>query len=515
MLNKNNRATYIFIYCIILPIALSIAAILMMHYKLLAEYHIIKPSIKFYYASLVQYFNLEYASYIYSIICIPCILLYVLADYFLYVDFDIKAFSRHIRGTKVASVNYLKFTTKTRNTKQLLLCGVPIPKELENLHILIAGSTGTGKSTILTELIASSIQRGDKVIIIDPNGGFLSKFYTEGDHILNPFDMRSEIWDTFFDIKNNSYDFEQIVYSMIPPQNSASGEEWNGYARTLLKGMMKACKKQGIYTIHHIIHMLNTASNQDIKAFVIGTEAESLFAGIDDGNSGALNSTKFVLAKHISAYQYLTPNNGFGFSLKNYINNGNGNLFITWKEDMLQALKPLISTWCDLISNAILSSSNTQNKLFVVDELGSLNQQPSLEQLATKGRKHGVNIVACIQSTSQLDDVYGKDKATSLRSCFRNLVVLGGSSTDEKTAEDLSSALGEHEVIRADNSYSHNQNTKKEQITKERIVLPSQIQSLPQLNGYLAFALNYPLVKFNIKRVEYPSIAVNFIQKIL
>jgi type IV secretory pathway TraG/TraD family ATPase VirD4 len=469
--------------------------------------------LKFFLQTFKYSFKLDYAFSVLAIVGMPFILIFLYINHYFYVEFSIKPYLDHIRGVNIASINWLKRKTSNKKMKQLQLCGVNIPKDVENLHFMIAGSTGTGKSTILNELIASSIYRGDKVIVIDPNGGFLSKFYQEGDKILNPFDARSEIWDAFFDIKNDNYDFEQIVMSIIPPA-TGSAEEWNGYARTLLRGLMKACKNSNKSSMHDIIEMLNTTTNDDLKEFVSGTEAEALFAIAEGSNSNnTINSTRFVLAKYISVYQYLPKNIGFGFSIKDYINNGKGNLFITWREDMIQALKPLISTWCDIVASAILSAENTQNILFVIDELDTLNQLPALEHLATKGRKHGLNIIACIQSTAQLDATYGRDKAIALRSCFRNLVVLGGSKTDDKTANDLSNALGEHEVIRLDKSESYQNNTRKKVAFKEKIVLPSEIQALKQLNGYLAFALDYPVVKFKIDRVDYPIRTQNYIEK--
>src|SRR5258706_7546924 len=84
----------------------------------------------------------------------------------------------------------------------------------------------------------------------------------------------------------------------------------------------------------------------------------------------------------------------------------------------------------------------------VIDELDSLQKLPSLEDSLTKGRKHGLRIVAGIQSTAQLERTNGEKDATVLRSCFRNILVLGGGRSDNKTAEDLSRSLREHEVER-------------------------------------------------------------------
>ena len=73
----------------------------------------------------------------------------------------------------------------------------------ETKHFKLIGTTGTGKSTAIQELIRGALARGDRAVIADPDGGYLRRFYREerGDVILNPFDQRSVKWDLFAEIK--------------------------------------------------------------------------------------------------------------------------------------------------------------------------------------------------------------------------------------------------------------------------------------------------------------------------
>jgi type IV secretory pathway TraG/TraD family ATPase VirD4 len=48
-----------------------------------------------------------------------------------------------------------------------------------------------------------------------------------------------------------------------------------------------------------------------------------------------------------------------------------------------------------------------------LDELASLEKLPSLEDAATKGRKAGLRIVAGLQSTAQLEKIYGREEASA------------------------------------------------------------------------------------------------------
>ncbi|WP_407199290.1 type IV secretion system DNA-binding domain-containing protein [Citrobacter portucalensis] len=53
------------------------------------------------------------------------------------------------------------------------------------MHFSIAGTTGTGKTTIFNELLFKSIIRGGKNISFRSKWGFLKNFYRPGDVILN------------------------------------------------------------------------------------------------------------------------------------------------------------------------------------------------------------------------------------------------------------------------------------------------------------------------------------------
>src|ERR671931_1829829 len=198
------------------------------------------------------------------------------------------------------------------------------------------------------------------------------------------------------------------------------------------------------------------------------------------------------------------------FSLRSWLaDRKGGNLFITWREDMAEALKPLISAWVDVLCTSFLSlgEDGTRRVWMFLDELASLEKLPSLEDAATKGRKAGLRIVAGLQSTAQLERIYGREEAQTLRSCFRSLVVLGGAKTDPRTCEDLSQSLGEHEVERESLSRTTglrgDSTSSQLQRTRERVVLPSEIASLPDLTGYLAFAGDFPIARVRLRIAQF------------
>ncbi len=430
--------------------------------------------------------------------------------FWIYFNYSPANFGSHIRGSRIIDSRKLRRTTLSRKEKQITLAEVPIPFKLETLHFMIGGRTGTGKTVAIKEMLSSIIPRGDRVIITDPNGDFLSHFWKKGDSILNPFDQRGKGWSIFNEL-GSIYDHERYAKSVIPPSRSVHDAEWHSYAQLLFAETTKKLFSEQRYVTQELADWLTLKPVEELAAFLAGTAAGGLF---DPGAAKALASTRFIIANYIAPHQYLKAG---AFSLKEWLKNENaGNLYITWREDMAEALRPLISTWLDILCTSILSLPPSENRRIwiIIDELASLERLNSLEAALTKGRKHGLRIVTGLQSTAQLDHLYGREKAIVLRSCFSNLLILGGTSSDSQTAEDFSRGLGEQDLDRVQVSTTQTrqgrQRTEVKQRVKERIVLPSEITNLPDLSGYLSLAGDLPIARIKLKPASLPKLTSAF-----
>jgi len=110
----------------------------------------------------------------------------------------------------------------------------------ETKHFKLIGTTGSGKSTAIREVLRTALARGDRALIADPDGGYLQRFYDpdRGDVILNPFDPRSARWDLFSELRD-PYDADQLARALIPDAADTSGREWRAYARTFLASILR------------------------------------------------------------------------------------------------------------------------------------------------------------------------------------------------------------------------------------------------------------------------------------
>ena len=414
-------------------------------------------------------------------------------------------FDKFYRGTRLATARALARDTVERGETQITLAGVPVPTKAESTHFSVGGATGTGKSTIFKEMMFSAMKRGDRMVILDPDGEFLSCFWRKGDKILNPFDDRTEGWSFFNEIRED-FDFERYARSIIQPSNSADSEEWYDYGRLLFHEVARKLynSDRRNATIAQVFDWTNKKPAEELEAFVEGTNAQSLFTG----NDRASNSVRFVLSNKLAPHLKMPAG---PFSLREWLADPKGgNLFITWNENMRAALRPLIATWVDSIFTSILGMPpDPKRRIWAfLDELESLERLPTLGDALTKGRKKGLCVVSGYQSYAQLEYVYGDKLAETMLANHRTAVVLAVGRGGERTVERMSKAMGQHEVRRY--RESHNQpwdrmgsRSRNEETKPERVVLPSEIMALPDLEGYLAFPGSLPVAKFKLEITDY------------
>lgn len=420
---------------------------------------------------------------------------------------------RVMRGTTIVNAETLTRMTRSKPRKQQIeIAGVPMPVGCEPNHLLLAGSTGSGKSTALDEVLSCALTRGDRTIVIDPNGHALARFGRKGDTVLNPFDKRSPGWSIFNEFRK-PYDFARFAKSVIPDSSDSSTQQWHGYAQQLFSETARALTQTGETTTDRLLYWLTQASAADLKGLLAGSAASGLF---EPGAEKALASTRFILSYHVGVFQYLQPGE---FSLRKWLEAGEGNLYLTWRQDMLTTLHPLVSAWTDILIASILTLPDDSPRALwlVLDELASLGRLNSLEAGLTKGRKHGLRVVAGLQSVSQLNSIYGADSAKTLRSNFKNLVALGCSNLDPTTAQEISDGLGESEVERSQTTqnkgHSGSTTSTTKQVSPRIAVLATELMLLKPLYGFLKFSGAYPIGRVRLVHRDLPVRVKPFVER--
>ncbi len=138
-----------------------------------------------------------------------------------------------------------------------------------------------------------------------------------------------------------------------------------------------------------------------------------------------------------------------------------------------------------------------QHLWFVVDELDALGEIDGLKDALARLRKFGGRCVLGFQSIAQVSTTYGKGAAhTIVENCGNTVILRCSASEHGGTAEFASNLIGQREVTHTTRAVSRRSGewrrstTLSEQVNIEPAILASEIERLPDLEGFLKFASN-------------------------
>jgi type IV secretory pathway TraG/TraD family ATPase VirD4 len=386
----------------------------------------------------------------------------------------------------------------------ITLAGVSVSAEDEVKHFKLIGTTGTGKSTAIHELLGAALARGDRAVIADPDGGYLRRFYDarRGDVILNPFEPDSHRWDLFGEIAND-YDVEQLARSLIP-DHEGSDRSWRGYARTFFSAVTAQAHAAGSRDLQELYRLLVVAGTAELRTLVAGTPAQPF---LEEHNGRMFDSIRSVTSSAVASLDYVARQRSAPLSVRHWVqerdapadaSGGRRVLFMPYRAGQVAALRSTISAWMRLAIFEAMQreeGSTARPLWFIVDELDALGQIDGLKDALARLRKFGGRCVLGFQSVAQVSSTYGVGEAQTIVENTGNTVIFRCSGSEHGgTSRFASRLIGEREVVHLSSSYTRRAGelrrtvTCAEHLSVEAAVMASQIEQLPDLSGYLKLA---------------------------
>lgn len=364
------------------------------------------------------------------------------------------------------------------------------------------GKTGSGKTVLISDFIQQLIERGEKIIINDIKGDFITMFYREGiDHIFNPYDERCLKWNLFNDIDACDYPTERelittnIASSIVPP--SERDDFWLIGVRLLIKAIydfvtqFAPITKDKKMRNNNIIYQLATLDFATIRKVVsqVNPKLEDVIP--PEGESNAMSGQASGILGHFSEYlpvlRDLARIDG-DFSIKKWVNGEiGGNIFITSMESVKEALKPSLSLFVNMLITEVLSLSDDSSRriYLILDEFGALQKIPMIIDGLTLGRSKGLSILVAGQDLAKIEEIYGEHLTRTLVNSCNTKIILGLS--DDKTAETFANLFGEHELYETRLSLNYQTTESQSEavnITSYKTILPSEITNLKELHFF-------------------------------
>jgi hypothetical protein len=370
-----------------------------------------------------------------------------------------------------------------------------IPRDAENKHFLIVGDTGSGKSSVIRQMLYQVDARGDSAIVYDPACEFVKQFYNQrrGDIVLNPLDARMPYWNPSKELRRKA-EAKALAVSLYQPEGVTN--------RFFVEAPQKI--------FAHLLSFLPTPEElvrwmsdpEEIDRRVRKTEYWALIdPKAPQQRSGVLGSL------NMSADSFrLLPRQDETTSVwtaTQWAETRSGWVFITSRPTMREALRPLISLWIDTLVLRLLNEPMPEQRpvWFVIDELASLQRLPQLHTAITENRKSQNPVVLGFQGRSQMEARYGEDAEAMLSQPATKIFLR---TTEPRAAKWVSEAIGEVEIERLrETHYDGPRSGRNFTLDRqtEPLVLPSEISGLDDLRGFLKYGNH-------VARFSFPFIAL-------
>ncbi|NTV70110.1 MAG: type IV secretion system DNA-binding domain-containing protein [Azonexaceae bacterium] len=397
--------------------------------------------------------------------------------------------------------------------------GVILPSDRELRGIYINGTTGSGKTVALTHLALAIQMAGEKAIFHDPAPEFDELFYEEGHKIFNPNDARyKHDWDFWLEFKYED-DFMAVATALLPYEAEAS--KWiTDAARAVLAGFF-----------------MKTSNWEEFKRVLFSPLEEKIDLLIDTPGQGilslarghketdyALSAIKKLYVKIFSKLKDPLPGME-KFSFRQWVANDEDRrwIYLVNPSDQQDTLGPLFTLVFEIIGRELLTLKKNkelprdkQRRVWIIlEESPCLPPIPILPKLTSTGRKYGACWVILTQDLSQLEDKksYDKEVAKALRQTCNTWLIF--QSPDGESAEQIAKQIGTFEEVQKQGSTSGSFEDsdesgygQREGIVERQAILPSQIQSLPELSCFLMLFGTLPTAQIELeflpmeKRIE-------------
>jgi type IV secretory pathway TraG/TraD family ATPase VirD4 len=414
---------------------------------------------------------------------------------------------RVIGGTKIASQAELaKLARAEAGTHPLAIGAVPFPRRLETRHMAMVGTTGSGKTTVLRQMLDGIAARGEAALVYDTSGEFIAHYYRPecGDLILNPFDARCVYWSPFAEMVHPA-DADRIAHQLIAETGDKDNDVWLETSRILVANMIRELWKEERCTLLDLLEALKKLDKNELKTWLKDTSSARTFSADADRATG---SVLFMLTKAANLIQFLrVPEGGEEpFAFRDFIaglderKGAKPWIFVPRKEEHFSALKPLLACWLECAASAMLAlpPSPGRRVWFLLDELADLPRVDNLTRLLPEGRKFGAAVVLTFQAVGQMRHRYGENLAESMLGCCNTKLFL--QMTDAESRRWASETIGtcEVEVHTMTNALGDGDAEPRMTLGRQRQTRPAVFESelrLARHQGYLLFPDRFPVAR--------------------
>ena len=383
-----------------------------------------------------------------------------------------------------------------------------VPQRAEDQHFEIIGDTGSGKTTIIMQMLRQIQARGHSAIVHDPACEFIERFYDEsrGDIVLNPLDRRCPYWGPSEELVRRA-EARTIAASLFQRTTDKKDEFFIESPQKIFAHLLLELPTPAA------VGAMDVAPGGDRpprQRNGVGLADRSIRSAATLRRTRLAEPRRRQLPSAANEGQKPKPNGPRASGRKNR----QGWIFITSQPAEREALRPLHSLWIDMLVLRLLSAPKPEQHpvWFVLDELASLQKLPQLHTAITENRKSRNPLVLGFQGKAQLEVIYGHLAEVMLSQPATKIFL---KTTEPNAAEWVSRAIGKVEIERMKETHFDGHRSGRNfalDRQTEPLVLDSEISGLDDLHAYLKHG-NY-VARFSFPVLEIPASKPKFIERL-
>jgi Type IV secretion-system coupling protein DNA-binding domain len=382
-----------------------------------------------------------------------------------------------------------------------------VPQRAEDQHFEIIGDTGSGKTTIILQMLRQIQARGHSAIVHDPACEFIQRFYDEsrGDIVLNPLDRRCPYWGPSEELVRRA-EARTIAASLFQRTTDRKDEFFIDIPQKIFAHLLLELPtpQQLVQWMSHPEEIDRRLEGTEL-ALLIESSAPHQRMSVLGSLSLVADSFRLLPTKAEAKLQW---------TAREWSKNRQGWIFITSQPPEREALRPLHSLWIDMLVLRLLSAPTPEQRpvWFVIDEVASLQKLPQLHTAISENRKSRNPLVLGFQGKAQLEVIYGHLAEVMLSQPATKIFLR---TTEPNAAEWVSRAIGKVEIERMKETHFDGHRSGRNfalDRQTEPLVLDSEIAGLADLHAYLKYG-NY-VAQFSLPQLEIPPSKPKFIERL-
>ena len=366
-------------------------------------------------------------------------------------------------------------------------------------HIAVIGATGSGKSTSIFIPALLNDELEGSLVILDAKGELHSKTGYYQEHTLKRKVMSFSPLHPEISIKYNPLEQTKSIGDVIQLAQiilingtrslemetgvKSGGIEFLNMAVPLFASSLLYVKSKGkpLNTISNATRLLLNNSMEDLELlFKSNEEAAEQFKIFNSSKESpkTMSSIKITLLSNLQIFldkdieritssTEVTPED---------LRNKRIALYIEYPETKSNYLAPLLAVfYTQLINNLMQLSGN--NIYMIFDEFASCGVIGGFSKIIAVARSKKISFIICLQSISQLNQLYGNENSKSILNNLETKIILP-SMSDPETLKYISSLTGETEIQTKSTTENGKNISHSYSSTKKVLFTPDEIRRI-------------------------------------